>query len=165
MSDLRGYLKELTIRQEALQSIVSVLGPALEGGAEQVARSDQVARLEEVAKRVRLPRNLVVVDWDAPLLMRSPRNWAVIGAGGVPNDVKVVDEYSSLEDSGKVLRPDLEGYRKTGKVVINGAEFLRLLARLRQEVLGGRLVLPYHPCPDHPPPGPVEAVDVTIRDG
>ena len=154
MSDLQRYLEELKARHEALQVSVSMLDCALQLGAELLGRLDQVARLEELTKRVRQWQACVVPDRHSFLYLCPARHWAVVGPGGVPDDVQVVGEGASLRD-GEVYRPDLEGYRKTGKLVINGAEFLKLLGWLRQEVLRGRCVLPYHPSPR-----PVEAIPV-----
>jgi hypothetical protein len=144
MSDIWSYLKGVAACQETLRTTVSLLGHALEAGAERVARGDEVVRLDEIAKQVCQWQNSIVFDLDTFLLPRHARAWVVIGSGGIPDDVDVVTEGMSLM-SGKLCQPDLEGYRMQGKTVLAGNEFLELVVWLKSEVLAGRVTLPYHP--------------------
>jgi len=142
MSDLWSYLKGVAACQETLRTTVSLLGRALEAGAEQVARGDEVVRLDEIAQQVCQWQNCIVIDWDALFPLRHARAWVAIGAGGIPEDVQLVGEVMSLL-SGKLSQPDLEGYRVQGKIVLAGNEFLKLVVWLKSEVLAGRVMLPY----------------------
>ena len=145
MSGLLDYLEELVSLQEALRRTVSELGSIL-------SRLDQLERLDEVAQRIRRWQAGYVIDREVPLLMRRANAWALVGRGGIPDDVDVVGEAGDLwGEFGEVLQPDLEGYREQGKIVIGGVHFLELEAWLRENVMAGRLTLPYHPNSDEIP--------------
>ena len=142
MNGLQGYLKELAIRQRQLQSTVSELGRAL-------IRLDQLERLDKVAQRIHRWQAYVLMDSEAPLLMRRANAWAVVGPGGIPDDVTVVGETMSLKfgEFGNVVPPDLQPHIEQGKVIILGEQFLDVVRSLTEELRAGRPVLPYHPGP------------------
>ena len=121
MSGLADYLEQLRMRQESLQNTISELGQTL-------IRLELIRRLEAIAQRIREWEAGFVIDREAPLLLRSACVWAVIGPGGIPDDVEVVGESVSLWGGfGEVCQPDLKGFHEQGKVVIAGKEFLDLL--------------------------------------
>ena len=133
MSGLADYLEQLRMRQESLQNTISELGQTL-------IRLELIRRLEAIAQRIREWEAGFVIDREGPLLLRSACVWAVIGPGGIPDDVEVVGESVSLwGDFGEVCQPDLKGFHDQGKLVIAGKEFLDLLVELKEEVRAGHL--------------------------
>ena len=140
MTDFRRHLVHLANRIESI-------GAGLDALEEYISCQYRVGLLEELTQTVNRRAASFVPDWDGPLPLRPCKVWAVIGPGGIPDDVEVVGESVSLfSDFGDVHQPDLEEYREKGYVVLAGREFLTLAAALQEQVKTDRLALPYHPA-------------------
>lgn len=141
MSRLRNYADQLALRQRNLQDVISKLGSDFN-------RNFQLQRLGELAAMVQYEQSGFVIDRESPFLVRRARWWAVVGSGGIPDDVELVGEGISVwGEFGEIVQPDLDSYRNKGSDVIDGDEFVELISSLTEQIRAGHGELP-HPTND-----------------
>jgi hypothetical protein len=140
------YIDQLRERYEALRSTIPRLEDAL-------CRLTSIERLDGLVTRLMATRVGNVVDIHAPCLLRPARVWAAIGPVGIPDQIDFISEANSFSAGfGEVQLPDLAGYRERGWMVMTVGELSEFVVRLLEDVMSGKVQLPYRPDPSSLPP-------------